>query len=100
MLYHDLSVITSTPTKLWQELVELVRLVRVWGFIRSLGLGRNPGEVPTLTSYPVHNSRMRRNPIVPNNYRLCSPANACLIVDASRNVVQQKLEQVFTFLFL
>lgn len=78
----------------------LIRLSNIRRFVWPLGLRRDPGQVPSFARHPIHDSRMRRDSVVPNNDRLRRPADACLVVNAATDVIEQELEQILAFLLL
>lgn len=80
--------------------IYLIRLSNIWRFVWLLGLRRDPCQVPSFARHPIHDSRMRRDSVVPNNDRLRRPADASLVVNAATDVIEQELEQILAFLLL
>ncbi len=61
-------------------------------FVRSLGLGGDPGQVPALSILPVDQGGVLRNPVVPDDNGARLPPNSRVEVGAERDVLIQELE--------
>jgi hypothetical protein len=68
--------------------------------VRPLGLRRDASEVPPLSALPVHQRRMTRLAVIPNNDRSFLPLDTRLEVGAVGDVVVQKFEQCIALFLL
>ncbi|KAH8624337.1 Alpha-ketoglutarate-dependent sulfonate dioxygenase [Alternaria alternata] len=60
--------------------------------IRSLGLRRNPRQMPARAVIPIEQRTVRRNAIIPYHNSTRRPFNACLEVLALRDMIVQEVE--------
>jgi len=72
----------------------------IWSLKRALRLRRDPRQMSALTRRPINNSRVRGDPVIPNDNCLRCPSNTSLIIDSAPNVTHQECKQCVAFFLL
>jgi hypothetical protein len=79
-------------------IVSSTNLALKWSFERRLSLRRNSSKMPPRSIFPVKESGVGRNSVVPDHDCSWSPLHASLEILALREMVVQEVEKVVTLL--
>jgi hypothetical protein len=95
------SALCMGPPQLFVQafIVSSTNLALEWSFKRRLSLRRNSSKMPPRSIFPVKESGVGRDSVVPYHDCSWSPLHASLEILALREMVVQEVEKVVTLLF-